>query len=191
MENLRARALTILLGLASGVAGTFAARHFTYDPPRTKIAYAGPRDLVPLGPDETIGEKAAAAGPAASELDAAALESIRAERLSVWNRRLKDHELEAYEKFWASPRQQVLERALRSAAPLKGFEYVSVDCKSRTCAATVQWDSYGRALARYTDLLHLSNALHCDREIELPAPVDSAQPYKATILYDCSNQPGS
>jgi hypothetical protein len=100
--------------------------------------------------------------------------------------RLQEHEREAVDEGWAASKSEALGKVLGAAAEAHHFKMVSLDCRSATCAATLEWPSYGEAVGTMDDLLHAPN-VPCGRQVVLPEPTDATASYTTTVLYhDCS-----
>lgn len=67
---------------------------------------------------------------------------------------------------------------------------VDVECRSRTCAVRVEFESYDIAVARHAELVSLPLQLNCTRHIVVP-PNDTPGPYQATMLIDCTEDDAS
>jgi hypothetical protein len=68
-----------------------------------------------------------------------------------------------------------------------GFEVSSVDCRSVTCVAKLNWESFEHARETYADVLHYAYDANCAREIILPRPADPSLNYDATVIFNCAN----
>ncbi len=87
---------------------------------------------------------------------------------------------------WAASESAALGKVLGAASDAHHFKVVSLDCRSATCAATLEWPSYGEAVGTMDDLLHAPD-VPCGRQVVLPEPADATAGYTTTVLYhDCS-----
>jgi hypothetical protein len=101
---------------------------------------------------------------------------------------IEAHYREASDARWAPAATQSTQRDLESLAVSaeSRFGIKGVDCRSTTCVAELEWSDYETAVNGYPDLLHHAYALNCARRIVLPEPGAPEQPYRASLLIDCS-----
>ena len=81
----------------------------------------------------------------------------------------------------------MFEHDLGIVAAEAGFEVSSVDCRSVTCVATLNWSNFEHARTTYADVLHYAYDANCAREIILPRPGDESLNYDATVIFDCAD----
>jgi hypothetical protein len=103
--------------------------------------------------------------------------------------RVAEHGREALDRTWAAKTEGLVGKALGASSAAHRFQTVALDCRSVTCAATLEWPSYGDALGTMEDLLH-GPFVPCGRQVVMPEPTDPAARYQTTVLYhDCDRHP--
>jgi hypothetical protein len=110
-------------------------------------------------------------------------QEIEAHHLAQHNRMLETHRSEARDIRWAPDTEGIIVKNLAEIGKEK-FDTVKVECKTTTCTANLEWPSYQRAVATYSDLLHFATEVNCAREILLPEPKDPEAPYQATFVLE-------
>jgi hypothetical protein len=74
-----------------------------------------------------------------------------------------------------------------SALPNAGFKLVNTDCRTDSCVAMLEWDSFNQANGRTGLVVHHHYALNCAREIRLADPPgEPGSSYSTTVLFDCT-----
>jgi hypothetical protein len=207
---------TVVLGLASGFAGTLLGAPLLGHHKKTEASSppspaesqgrpVGRSDALAAWLDKGLEQRLAAleakrragedessngsegASPALGEgPQSADVASAREETLARWSERLRDHDAEPVDRAWSDAATASLQKDVGDLAEAEQFDLVAVKCKSHTCSATVQWPDYGRAVQGYTSLLHHSYEASGTREVLLPEPENREQRYQATVLYDYS-----
>jgi hypothetical protein len=59
---------------------------------------------------------------------------------------------------------------------------MGIDCRARSCVATLQFGSYAEALKELRTVVGFTE---CRSQSALDEPPDAAVPFLVTILYDC------
>jgi FtsZ-interacting cell division protein YlmF len=121
----------------------------------------------------------------AEELTPEVLEASRLRRVEMHQRAIDEHWKEPVDKAWASSTASQFEEDFGAIEEKSGLKLMSVDCKSQSCVATVEWKNYDEAQQKYDEILHHSYATNCTREILLPEPANKAVPYQATAVFNC------
>jgi hypothetical protein len=97
----------------------------------------------------------------------------------------RQHESEPRDPEWAGIAQASIRNELDDVlAPQEGVNLMSVSCRTTTCAAVVEWDSFGRAREGYGSLLQAPFDLNCAPSIFLEEP-ETDGPHRATLMLDC------
>ncbi len=120
-----------------------------------------------------------------------ALEEVRDRALTAWEDRLQKIEDEPVDASWARQKESALSSGIQALSRAGGFKLVSTQCKTISCAATMEWSDYASAMKSYSVVLHDSQQAKCRRKILLPEPDNKNAPYQATIVLDCSSERGS
>jgi len=102
-------------------------------------------------------------------------------------RKIEEHYTEVVDKAWQRRTTPMFEHDLGIVAGEAGFEVSSVDCRSVTCVATLNWDNFEHARTTYADVLHYAYDANCAGEIILPRPADKSLNYDATVIFNCAN----
>jgi hypothetical protein len=211
MAGWRSAVLVAMTGLASGTLGAILYAHFAIPSPRLvssrleRPEVQGP--VIPPGWDralvsrvstveqrlDEIGSRAPAP-PASTKLSAASepkdertREQRRAEHyqkeLDHLEKMLADHASEPNDDAWARPlatsMQQSLSRAFEGVAQTK-----NIDCRSKTCTATLSFPTPGAALASLQQSRKYT-FIGCKGGSIIPTPPKSAGPYDLTVVYSC------
>lgn len=93
---------------------------------------------------------------------------------------------------WAGRKEaelgQELDTLLRDE--LAGIALSSLDCRSETCVAQLNWPSFLQARETFAGLVrhHYESSLNCSREMILPQPSDPSSPYSGHLLFRCSRE---
>lgn len=114
------------------------------------------------------------------------IEAQRGQLLSKHQEAIENHRREPVDSSWSRSTSELFTSDIESLAEKADLKLIEVDCKSRSCLATVEWKSFSEAQSNYSALLHHSYAANCSREILLPEPDDLAAPYQATAVFDCA-----
>jgi hypothetical protein len=96
------------------------------------------------------------------------------------------HQQQPVDHKWASTTATSFQADIGSFAEHAKLSLVSVDCRTTTCIATVEWASYENAIKNYERLLHFNYKANCQRQVLLPAPQDRSRPYRETVYFDCA-----
>ncbi|AUX46476.1 uncharacterized protein SOCE26_079820 [Sorangium cellulosum] len=165
-------ALPVLAGVAAGAGSSllFAkARGSERAPePRASIVDAARPALGALGP----------AQPSGSPEDAARV-------VERFQGALADHDLAPVEPGWASRTGAALGEALVGLKDRARFTIVEVDCRTRSCAATLEWTSYTDATNDAPAILHARYRADCGKTVLMPPPEDPASVYRTRVLFEC------
>ena len=102
----------------------------------------------------------------------------------VWDAQVEAHEDAPVDPQWSNEARASFERGLTDAAGELGGD-VRVDCRTDSCLATVEFDSYGSATTSFSGLLEHDYDLNCETSVAMPPPEDPNAPYGAEILFVC------
>lgn len=128
--------------------------------------------------------EAAEPEPSRMPTDPEEIERMRQEMYQQWEDSLEHHQTQAIAPAFAGPAAQTLSDTLSKASKELGFSLVKVDCRTQSCAATLQYPSYTDAMRDPSRTLILPTDLNCATKIVLPPPQDMNAPYTANVLYD-------
>lgn len=98
---------------------------------------------------------------------------------------LEVHARSARDPAWADAAQASLGTELGALAKAAGFAVRDVDCRARTCAAELEWPSFGAAQQSWEAVLHMPNRLACGTGVLLEPPADAASAYRTRVIYHC------
>jgi hypothetical protein len=125
---------------------------------------------------------------AAAETDPELVEAARAEADALFDGWFTSHDDAPVDPAWAPQTAASLGdeiRALAGRSP--GTRLVDIDCRTRSCAATIEFPSYGAAMTGHTDYVTHFYATRCATAAELGAAEDPASAYRVRVLFhDCT-----
>jgi hypothetical protein len=110
----------------------------------------------------------------------------RARQIALHHTAIDQHYQEPRDPKWERKTEAKLGEDLRAFATQRHFELDEVDCRARSCVATVEFPSYNDAQAGWKALLFHGNLAGCGTEITLDEAQDPTAPYRTTIFYDCA-----
>jgi len=102
------------------------------------------------------------------------------------NQREASHNAEVRDPVWAQRANAEFSEDLSALGGANHLRVESVECRSRTCFAYVNWPSFREANQSRSDLLHHDYRQNCSRLVYLPPPEDPSAPYRARIDFDCA-----
>jgi len=120
-----------------------------------------------------------------------ALEEDRRVKISRFEQRITTHSLEPVDLAWAP----VVSRSIRSSldfvakqlGPEVGLGIVNVDCRTRTCLATLMFANYEAALESFASILTADYNVRCSTEIVFREPPAGREESGSEVLIlDCS-----
>jgi len=99
------------------------------------------------------------------------------------------HDKEPRDSRWAATESRVIGDDLaRDVGDKTPFHLVSVDCRTTTCVADVQFDNYRAARAWWPQVLNGRRVPGCGVQVVLDkTPDDPEQAYHTGVLFDCEN----
>jgi len=96
------------------------------------------------------------------------------------------HERETIDNRWAGPTERKLDAQLSSMAGAGNFKVTHLDCRSRSCAAELEFGSYDDYQRQWPHLLHSAAAdTRCGTEIWLAPPSDPLMAQAPTMIFEC------
>ena len=98
---------------------------------------------------------------------------------------LDDHDQDPKDPVWAPQTQQSFARDLDSIGNDTGFTVTSVDCRTTSCTARLNWDDYATASSGYKQVLTGHMEPDCTRSI-LVRHADGDGPYETVAHFDCT-----
>lgn len=127
-------------------------------------------------------------------LDAGAVLSSATEDLESERRKFEKlvsaHESEPIDEAWASFANATYDADLNDLGPRAGFEVLDIDCRSRSCAATLRWMSW-TAMAKSRRLLFSARfVMRCGVAVFAPPPADVTASYDLRVMFpSCAGRP--
>jgi hypothetical protein len=110
----------------------------------------------------------------------------REREVNAFHADLARHAAEGVDSKWASVAASSLTKDFVALAPAGHFKLKSVDCRTTTCVANVEFDTYGAAMRGWQQILLTPFRTGCGVEILLDEqPRDPSLPYQANSLFDC------
>jgi hypothetical protein len=100
---------------------------------------------------------------------------------------IQRHRAEPVDTGWGPRTNRLLSADFEKAKGWTDFDLVSVDCRTTTCAAVLQWDSHEQAAAHYGEIVRNLYRADCERSIVIPdTPADNGH-WQATMIFDCTD----
>lgn len=196
-------------GILAGLASSFLfsargeSRAAATDPghavsaPAAQTVYA-PVIVTPAHGNETVDDlrkridelekqnRATGAKPSAST-DPAALEEQRRATIQRHDALVKAHREQPVDPSWGPSTGALVRTDLEKIAESSTFKVIDADCKTTSCAGTLEWPSFGAATSEWRKVLHHGFQANCSRQVTLPDPPDPNTPYRATVVLDCES----
>ncbi len=97
------------------------------------------------------------------------------------------HEAEPRDEAWSERARTALDTDLAQLAKERPFAVDAIDCRSRSCIATLTWKSFPEAAATSSSLLHRRYGLNCARLVMMPEPEDPSRPYTSKVVFECQS----
>jgi len=99
-----------------------------------------------------------------------------------------DHfESEARDPRWAARTEQNLRTELGDIK-LGGAQLAQVECRSTTCAATMEWPTYSAVRPDASKLVLHNYQENCSRELAVPPPDNPEAAYTAVLYLNCTKE---
>ena len=112
-------------------------------------------------------------------------EQLAAKDEQKWSAQLDSHKQEVRDERWAARASTALTNDLSGLLP-KTARLITVDCRTTTCAATIEWNSYAEA---HDNVRRMAvgpfPSENCDRAIHAPLPQDPNVAYQNVMIFDC------
>jgi hypothetical protein len=119
-------------------------------------------------------------GSAASASGGAPVDHVAQHRAAI-----RQHGVEQLDREWSKSTAVSLTSSLSGLGKTAGFRVASVDCRTTTCVAYLDWNTYQLSVEHYADILQHDFGIACAREIVLPPPSDPADRYPGDVLFRC------
>lgn len=114
-------------------------------------------------------------------------EELKQALLQQQQMRLDAHQRQPIHPTWSSEATRAFSTDFSALTQGQQFAVRSIDCRSTSCIARVEWPSYAEATTNYQVLLQHSYALDCTRSLLLPDPEDPERAYEASLILECGN----
>jgi hypothetical protein len=105
-----------------------------------------------------------------------------------FEKEIEAHRAEARDESWAPAAAEQISVGLEAGKQNGEYRVIGVDCRTTSCAATLEWPNYSTAVANFKDALWQKTEQNCARHILLPAPADPFATYQAQLMMDCTDQ---
>jgi hypothetical protein len=132
--------------------------------------------------------EAAASAPAHPSTDVVAEREMDTQRELDDHKRLLDrHAAEPRDVAWAANEERDVGAKLHAlSATMNGaFSLQSVDCRTSSCVAQLEWPNESVAKTQLKSFLNGSSDVQCARQIAFP-PTNGEGPYTASFYLDCA-----
>lgn len=100
-------------------------------------------------------------------------------------RSIMEHDAEPVDGTWSGQATTELTNALHEIGVKGGFRVAQVDCRSKSCVATIEWPNYAAASAAWGEILVHQYRLPCRTSVYLEDPIDVTPPYRTAVVYEC------
>jgi hypothetical protein len=100
---------------------------------------------------------------------------------------LKDFSAEPVDTSWSQKATAFINADLTSLAAKNHFKVSSVECKTTSCLARVEWDSQASANQEYGQLMHHSYKTNCMRSVLLDERLQPSGKQGAMLLFECES----
>ncbi len=120
-------------------------------------------------------------------IDGEIAEAQRQEAIAEWEAQLDSHSTEPRDPSWAVDIERSFAEQLEQLDE-GALDVESVECRTTTCLAAIQFSSFRDATEYFAELLHHDYAGGCGTSITMPEPERSDEPYTARLLLRC--EPG-
>jgi hypothetical protein len=202
----------VLVGAVGGVLVAVAAQHSAGKPaitshvlvdqrqePAAEVVPSPPTRMPLPSPNETVSAvgvqlpRAKLAEPpsirqSVDDLDPAAYqEALVSDHLAA----IAAHDREGLDSSWARASEASLKNDLVPLAQARGFDVMSLDCRTKTCVAHLQFASFADAQTKWQSVLNMQNHAGCGTEVTLDVPTDPLARYDLSTVYDCSESRAS
>jgi hypothetical protein len=97
---------------------------------------------------------------------------------------LQVHDRDEIDPTWSEAARAAFAADLSKLSASAGFKVVNVDCRRRSCAATLRWESYQAARESLRPIVTQRHAENCASRVVVPPPSDPASTYEARVLFD-------
>jgi len=78
-----------------------------------------------------------------------------------------------------------LGRELKGIKDAGGFRVVSLDCRTETCVATIEWSNHALAIQNWAPVLNHHYPPGCGVDMALDAPSTANAPFQTRVVFDC------
>jgi hypothetical protein len=113
----------------------------------------------------------------------ATVEESKARHAAQESRALEEHRSEPVDEAWSQAAQASLRLELEGLVQPADARLGNIECRSTSCVATIEWMSYGRAVATYSNMVEHRYEPNCARSAYLPEPIDVAAPYQVQLIF--------
>jgi hypothetical protein len=93
------------------------------------------------------------------------------------------HERSPVDAAWASTASRTYQGDLDERQRRFNFRAGPVECRSSSCVAEVEWDSYAEAQRTFHTLVGFPTEMTCQSHISIPEPEDMTLVYKSKVLF--------
>jgi hypothetical protein len=162
----------VIVGLVVGIAVGVAA----------SVAVA---ILIPKGADGSRSSVHVDGGDGSPKAPVLSHAEAKAKGLAAHHASLAAHATEPRDSPWAQETEALLQKDLAVLAARTHASILSVDCRTRSCVATIGFASVADALQNARPAVAAANHVPCSSESALDDAEDAASPYPMTVVYEC------
>jgi hypothetical protein len=114
-------------------------------------------------------------------------EQLRQSLLRQQHARMEGHSQQPIDFAWSQQATRSFASDFSELVQGQTFTLRSIDCRSTSCVAMIEWPGYDEAVGSYQVLLHHTYGMDCARSLLLPEPEDPTRRYEAPFILDCQN----
>lgn len=114
------------------------------------------------------------------------LEEARREARRLHDELLQRHRDEPVDRGWSGQAETLLRSDLGALAEGRSYHLTSLECKTSSCVATLEWPSYATAPQEAVGVIAAPHHVNCATSVWTPPPDDPATSYRAEVFFDCS-----
>ncbi len=98
---------------------------------------------------------------------------------------VEQHEDEPVDPDWAAEANAAFSDGIERLGESHDFELVSLECRSSSCLAQVEWPTQTAAQSHWGALLHEPYGMNCSRGVLVSQPEEPGGTTSARVLFEC------
>lgn len=122
-------------------------------------------------------------GQSAPEELERAQEESKKRHIEAHERALRLHATQPVDDSWAPQASEAFRADLHASRSQTGAQVLSVDCRTNSCVARLEWPSFHEARRGFSPVLHSHYRVNCIKTVTLPEPGDPSRPYIGSAIF--------